>query len=327
MKKLILLVLVLIAVAGCKHASDFRHPIESLGHYKEATVSDRVITLSVVHNSNVSSERVSDLLVSRAAQLTLEGGYKTFAAYRSQADLKAKTPWKIGARLTGPGHRAELVVEMGKPGFKASRIVKKMAKKYRVRPAVASDKSTRKASKRRKKGGFVIASGYETLPASSFPVKFFGHTQNISKFGFPIGIYSAKKSKDVTAMKKKLVDMALATPGRYVKLYKTAAESKMVAPKSRWAAELYYVPLVGLGVQLDSAQLSDNKLVVTGFADYSIAKRRGVRAGDRLLAVDGKVLDRAADYYLAWAGWKAGQTIKLEVLRKGTIKVVTIRLR
>ena len=73
-----------------------------------------------------------------------------------------------------------------------------------------------------------------------------------------------------------------------------------------------------LGVMLDTE--SEGKgLGVQGFADNSGAKEAGVKEGDRIVRVNGTAIDGYSDIRIALMDSRPGQTMPVEVLRKGLV--------
>lgn len=68
----------------------------------------------------------------------------------------------------------------------------------------------------------------------------------------------------------------------------------------------------------------DSALLLTSIADGSPAESAGLFVGDVLLTADGHPLRRPTDLLDVLAGTEAGSTVKLELLRGGAIKTVTV---
>ncbi len=92
-------------------------------------------------------------------------------------------------------------------------------------------------------------------------------------------------------------------------------------------------PFIGVAVQpvaLSPASAKkqkltqDSALLLTSIADGSPAESAGLFVGDVLLAAEGQSLRRPTDLLDVLAGVQAGSPVKLELLRGGAIKTVTV---
>ena len=92
-------------------------------------------------------------------------------------------------------------------------------------------------------------------------------------------------------------------------------------------------PFIGVAVQpvtLSAASMKkqqltqDSALLVTSIAEGSPAESAGLIVGDALLTADGQPLRRPTDLLDALAEVPAGGSVKLELLRGGAIKTVTV---
>ena len=92
-------------------------------------------------------------------------------------------------------------------------------------------------------------------------------------------------------------------------------------------------PFIGVAVQpvalppafMMKQQLTqDSALLLTSIAENSPAESAGLFVGDALLAADGQRLRRPTDLLDALAGVPAGANVKLELLRGGAIKTVSV---
>ena len=71
---------------------------------------------------------------------------------------------------------------------------------------------------------------------------------------------------------------------------------------------------------------TDDSLVVGGLADDGPAEKAGVRAGDRLVAVNGEEVSELAGLWRrVWASGSAGAEVRLELAREGGRQEVAIR--
>ena len=71
---------------------------------------------------------------------------------------------------------------------------------------------------------------------------------------------------------------------------------------------------------------TDDSLVVGGLADDGPAEKAGVRAGDRLVAVNGEeVTELAGLWRRVWASGSAGAEVRLELAREGGRQEVAVR--
>jgi len=92
-------------------------------------------------------------------------------------------------------------------------------------------------------------------------------------------------------------------------------------------------PFIGVAVQpvalppafIKKQQLTqESALLLTSVAESSPAEGAGLFVGDALLAADGQPLRRPTDLLDALAGVPAGANVKLDLLRGGAIKTVTV---
>jgi len=89
---------------------------------------------------------------------------------------------------------------------------------------------------------------------------------------------------------------------------------KILAPAAQW------------GMRLDATKVDDDAsgVTVSDVFPGSAAARAGMKVGDRLLTIDGRWTDSAADCFRAAGAVKPGQTVDLAVRRDG--KQLTLRV-
>jgi S1-C subfamily serine protease len=92
-------------------------------------------------------------------------------------------------------------------------------------------------------------------------------------------------------------------------------------------------PFVGVAAQpvtlspslVKQHELSDDAaLLIVSVADASPADSAGIFVGDVLLEANGKPLSRPTDLLDALAGVPGGESLRLKVLRGGTVKSVSV---
>jgi Aspartyl protease/PDZ domain len=101
-------------------------------------------------------------------------------------------------------------------------------------------------------------------------------------------------------------------------VFQTLMATVMAEGRDRKSRPTVLVPAAQWGLRVEKAADDvEPGVTVAGVLAESAANRAGVRAGDRLLTIDGRWTDSVADCFRAAAAVKPGQTVELSLRRGG----------
>jgi hypothetical protein len=333
--KVAVVAILVLAIAGCETGYQPGHS-SVMGGYDSAAKDYNVFHVWYYGNAFVTEDKASDLVLARAAELTLKHGFAYLAVAASE----------VGAGPLGKPH-AQVVIGCFRQEPKHARsaydihdaaaLLEEMAAKHDLkhhgqplRPERAPFTPDPDVIR------FDVAPWYIGEPILTEDVEYV--VRDSSTFdmdGTWVGRYADFENPVVTT--EAFVEAARplaalsgangilieADPAR---IHGNARYEDIEEPLIGFVADLYVVPVASLGIEWEPGDMLLGKYVIRRFRAGSQAAEAGLMLGDKVLAINGVDVLETNELLQQSMTWQVGEAVKLTVVRDGRETVIDVPL-
>ncbi|HNY80173.1 MAG: S1C family serine protease [Sedimentisphaerales bacterium] len=321
--------------AGC--ASGYRSGQSSMtGGYASEQEDFNLFSVRYAGNAFVSEQKASDLVLMRAAEVTLEHGFEYLAVIASQNEVnglgKPSAELLVACFRKDPKH--------ARPSYdvyKASDAFAEMALKYELKRGAEPIQP--------KRGPFTpapdsvqfrVAPWYAAEPIAVEDVEYIIRgTSGFDMDGTWVGRYADLENPLATV--DDFVEAAKPIAARYganaivvedepARIHGTARFRDVEESLIGFVADLYMVPTASLGIEWEPGDMLLGKYIIRRFRPGSRCAEAGLKLGDKVLAVNNVDVLETNGLLRQSMRWSVGEKAMLAVVRDGQETVIEVPL-
>jgi hypothetical protein len=331
---LVIGILSILALTGCE--TGYQDASESLtGGYGSEREDKNLYGIWYAGNTLVTEEKSADMALMRAAEIALENGFNYMAVVGEET--KTINNWANTVKVCAFFRKDPKHLHTVHDCYKAEEIFREMARKY----TIVKDKKIIEP----KRGKFKPEPDLikfemdpyfdeEPIPVENIKLVNTG-IQSFETEGMKVGRFIAIENPVETI--EDFIEVAKPIAAKHgangiviednpAEIHANAAYSDIKSKLIGFAADLYFLPSVSLGIEWEPGDLMLGKYIIRRFRDGSNAPDVGLKIGDKILAINEvDVLDlrRLIQEYKKWS---AGETATLTIVREGMEKKIEVPL-
>ncbi len=321
--------------AGC--ASGYRSGQSSMtGGYASEQEDFNLFSVRYAGNAFVSEQKASDLVLMRAAEVTLEHGFEYLAVIASQNEVnglgKPSAELLVACFREDPKH--------ARPSYdvyKASDAFTEMALKYELKRGAEPIQPKRGAfTPAPDSVQFRVAPWYAAEPIAVEDVEYIVRgTSGFDMDGTWVGRYADLENPLTTV--DDFIEAAKPIAARYganaivveddpARIHGTARFRDVEESLIGFVADLYMVPTASLGIEWEPGDMLLGKYIIRRFRPGSRCAEAGLKLGDKVLAVNNVDVLETNGLLRQSMKWSVGEKAMLAVVRDGQETVIEVPL-
>lgn len=326
---------VFVLGAGCE--SGYRSGLSSMtGGFASEQEDFNLFSVRYAGNAFVSEQKASDLVLMRAAEVTLEHGFEYLAVIASQNEVnglgKPSAELLVACFREDPKH--------ARPSYdvyKASDAFTEMALKYELKRGAEPIQPKRGAfTPAPDSVQFRVAPWYAAEPIAVEDVEYIVRgTSGFDMDGTWVGRYADLENPLTTV--DEFIEVAKPIAARYganaivveddpARIHGTARFRDVEESLIGFVADLYMVPTASLGIEWEPGDMLLGKYIIRRFRPGSRCAEAGLKLGDKVLAVNNVDVLETNGLLRQSMRWSVGEKAMLAVVRDGAETLLEVPL-